>query len=578
MKHTKSYHQGHFNPLMYRENYLSLNGNWKFMFDDDDIGLNYEYHKFLPSPININVPYAYQAKLSGINLPDKQCDVIWYEKDFEINDLSKTYILHFLGVDYKTQVYINGIKVFTHEGGYDAFDVILDEFIHLGNNKVILRVTDKAHLDQLRGKQSWRNKNFACYYTPTSGIHKSVYLETVNKSYISYLSFFGDYENKKLTFHVESKNATNYIVKLIFLNQEYAFKISSEVEEFIIDFDEVVPWNALNPYLYDAKVFLVYDGNVFDEIETYFGFKSIKCQNGHVFINNKDTYLKLVLNQGYYKDGLTTSSEKEIIEDLSLIKECGFNGFRMHQVVPEPMLFYYADIMGLLCWQEVPSAANYSSKTYQRAFIEIPLQIKEHFSHPCIMTYTLFNESWGINDIKSSLEMQKFTVDIVNFVRPLVKDRLLISNDGWEHTTSDLLTLHNYSRTSEEMNKHFDEKFVDLLLKGENHFVYPNICNVYAGKYRYNGEPIILSEFFGVGFKKDKFGDNWGYGDLVEDDKEYLNILKDQLSYLKAHSYFRGFCFTQLTDVEQEINGIFTIDRTSKCDIHLIHSMFKEIE
>lgn len=578
MKHTKSYHQGHFNPLMYRENYLSLNGNWKFMFDDNDIGLNYEYHKFLPNPININVPYAYQAKLSGINLPNKQCDVIWYEKDFEINDLSKTYILHFLGVDYKTQVYINGVKVFTHEGGYDAFDVTLDGFIHLGNNKVILRVTDKAHLDQLRGKQRWRNKNFACYYTPTSGIHKSVYLETVNKSYISYLSFFGDYENKKLTFHVESKNAINYIVKLIFLNQEYAFKISSEVEEFIVDFDEVVPWNALNPYLYDAKVILVYDGNVFDEIETYFGFKSIKCQNGHVFINNKDTYLKLVLNQGYYKDGLTTSSEKEIIEDLSLIKECGFNGFRMHQVVPEPMLFYYADIMGLLCWQEVPSAANYSSKTYQRAFIEIPLQIKEHFSHPCIMTYTLFNESWGINDIKSSLEMQKFTVDMVNFVRPLVKDRLLISNDGWEHTTSDLLTLHNYSRTSEEMNKHFDEKFVDLLLKGENHFVYPNICDVYAGEYRYNGEPIILSEFFGVGFKKDKLGDNWGYGDLVEDDKEYLNILKDQLSYLKAHSYFRGFCFTQLTDVEQEINGIFTIDRTSKCDIHLMHSMFKEIE
>lgn len=578
MKHTKSYHQGHFNPLMYRSSYLSLNEVWKFMFDDNDIGLDSNYVNGLPKPISINVPYAYQTEPSGIFLPKRFCDVIWYEKDIVIDDLSKTYILHFLGVDYCTQVYVNGKKALVHKGAYDAFDVVLDDYVTLGSNKVVLRVVDEQCGEQLRGKQSCRGDNYQCWYTPTSGIHKSVYLEKVNKQYISYMSFFGDYYKKELSFHIESKNAEGCFVKLKYLSQEHLFKISSCVEDFVISFDEIHAWSVDDPYLYDAEVSLICNGEVVDFVETYFGFKSVLAKDGRVYINDQDTYLKLILNQGYYEKGLTTSTEEEIVKDLTLTKECGFNGFRMHQIVPEPLLFYYADIIGLLCWQEVPSANHYSYLTYVNAFREIPLQIKEHFSHPCIMAYTLFNESWGINDVKWAEEIQKFTVDMVNLVRPMARDRLLISNDGWEHTTSDLITLHNYDRTYKAMDEHFEMDFDETMRKGENHFVYPNTCDVFAGDYRYRGEPIILSEFFGVAFMKDKGGMNWGYGKLVEDEEEYLYILRDQLNYIKDHKYFRGFCITQLTDVEQEVNGIFTVDRKPKCDISKIREMFKEFE
>lgn len=576
MKLTKSYHKGHSNPAFYRKNYKNLNGKWKFVFDIEEKGTELEYQNNFPvNHLSINVPYAYQSELSGIDKPDLISDTIWYEKEIIIDNINKTYLLHFLAVDFETTVFINGQYAYSHRGGYDAFTIKLNNYIRKGINKITLKVVDKLYPDQIRGKQAWRKNNFTCFYQRISGIHESVYLEEVEEDYIDYFYLFGDYDKNELTFHVEVENFQDKIVELVFDNQKYTFSLTKNIEDFVIKVDNPIAWSLDNPYLYDAIIYLKKKEEKIDEIETYFGFKSVHCENKHIFINGKDTYLKLVLNQGYYNKGLTTSTEQEIIEDLTLIKKCGFNGFRMHQHNPEPLLFYYADIMGLLVWQEIPSAAYYSYNTYRDTFYEIPRQIKYHFNHPCIMAYTLFNESWGINEIKESLEIQKYTTDMVDLIRPLAKDRLLISNDGWEHTTSDLLTIHHYGRTSKDLEFDLSENFFEKIYNKENPYTIKNFKKAYAGDYRYHNEPILLDEFFGIALVKDKKGINWGYGDFVSDEEKYLSILQDQLNYLLSHKDYRGFCLTQLTDVQQEVNGIFTMDRQAKCDINRIRKMFE---
>ena len=576
MNLTKSYHKGHPNPSFYRKHYTNLNGEWKFVFDMEEKGDELKYQERFPDNyLTIRVPYTYQSELSGIHRPDILCDTIWYEKEIAIDSIDKTYLLHFLAVDFETTVYVNGKKAAFHRGGYDAFTVKLDGYLRKGMNKITLKVVDKLYPDQMRGKQSWRKDNFTCFYQRISGIHESVYLEEVNKAYVEYFYLFGDYHKKELIFHVEVENFQKKQVCLKFAEQQYQFSLHKEVEDFTIPMEHPIAWSNDHPYLYDAVIELKQKDQIIDEIETYFGFKSIHCQNKHIYINHQDTYLKLVLNQGYYKKGLTTSNEEEIIQDLQLIKACGFNGFRMHQHNPEPLLFYYADIFGLFVWQEIPSAAYYSYNTYRDSFYEIPRQIKFHFNHPCIMAYTLFNESWGINEIKESEEIQKYTADMTDFIRPLAKDRLILSNDGWEHTKSDLLTIHHYGRTRKDLESDLNSAFFEKLFHKENPETIKNFKKAYAGDYRYHDEPILLDEFFGVALLKSKEGINWGYGDFVTDEKMYLDILKDQLDYIHAHDIYRGFCVTQLTDVQQEVNGIFTYDRKAKCDIHKIKEMLE---
>ena len=581
MLHTKSYHKGHPNPQAYRENYLSLDGKWDFLFDELDEGMDKGFYKsFLKENLKINVPYPYQAKSSGINLPDKHVDIIWYHRTLNIEDLSKRYLLTFLAVDYESLLFINGQKAFKHRGGYDSFKVDITKYLVKGENHITLRVNDPTSVDQIRGKQTWRDKPFECFYTDTSGIVLPVYLEVLNEEYIQYFAFKGDFDRKLLNIHLEAKSSLKYRIEVFKRGESSPLKdeiFSCDKLDHQIPFEEVEGWSYENPYLYDVKLSLLDGNKVVDEVLTYFGFISFYAKDGHIYANDEDIYLKFVLDQGYFPDVITTPTEEQIILDLNNIRECGFNGLRKHEKIECPLFFYYADIIGLYMWQECPSAHWYSYDSMKRYEEQLPRQIRDHFSHPCIMTYVIFNESWGVQDLYRYPEMREYVDKLYDLVKSMSLDRFVVSNDGWEHCKSDLLTFHNYAAYEEDLDKEIPS--FDPLKKGEHMKIASWGKTMFASTdYKYQGQPILFTEFAGIAFDYSNKDKEWGYGGKVHDEQGYLDRYASQLRYIKKMKDIRGFCMTQLTDVEIEKNGIYTFERKPKMTISKIkelHDQFK---
>ena len=581
MLHTKSYHKGHPNPQLYRENYLSLDGKWDFVFDEEDKGLDEKYYRQFPKDhYQIIVPYPYQSKASGINIPDKHVDVVWYHRTIDIKDLSKTYLLTFLAVDFEALLFINGQKAFRHVGGYDSFRVDISKFLVEGENHIVLRVKDETSVDQIRGKQTWRDRPFECFYTDTTGIVLPVYLEILGENYIEYFSFKGDFAKKTLNIHLEAKQDLKYRIEVFKRGEEKAVK--DEVFDCLnhnheIHFDEVKGWSFDDPYLYDVRLSLLDKDVMVDQVLTYFGFVSFSSKDGHIYVNDKDTYLKFVLDQGYFPDVITTPSEEQIILDLNNILECGFNGLRKHEKIECPLFFYYADVMGLYMWQECPSAHWYSYHSMKRYHEQLPRQIKDHFSHPCIMTYVIFNESWGIQDSHRYPEMRENVDKLYDLVKSMSLDRFVVSNDGWEHCKSDLLTFHNYAAYEQDLDKEISS--FESLKKGENMKIASWGKKMFASDdYHYEGQPILFTEFAGIAFDYSNKDNDWGYGDKVHDEQGYLERYASQLRYIKKMSDIRGFCMTQLTDVEIEKNGLYTFDREPKIDISKIRELHEQFK
>ena len=581
MLHTKSYHKDHPNPQKYRENYISLNGEWDFMFDEEDLGMDKKYFESFPvDSRKIIVPYPYQAEKSGICLPDEHVDTIWYHREIEIEDLTKTYLLTFLAVDYESILFINGQKAFKHVGGYDSFSVNISKYLHKGINHITLRIEDHTSVDQIRGKQTWRNRVFECFYTDTSGIVLPVYLEVLNEKFIEYFAFKGDFANKLLKIHLEADPSLQYRVEVFKRGEatpikDMIFTCSNADHE--IAFNEVKGWSFGNPYLYDVKLSLLDEGKVLDEVLSYFGFVSFVAKNGHIFVNDVDTYLKFVLDQGYFPGVITTPTEEQIILDLNNILECGFNGLRKHEKIECPLFFYYADLLGLYMWQECPSAHWYSYDSMKRYHEQLPRQIRDHFSHPCIMTYVIFNESWGIQDLYRYKEMREEVDKLYDLVKSMSLDRFVVSNDGWEHCKSDLLTFHNYAAYEQDLDKEIST--FEPLKNGENMKIATWGKTMFASdEYHYQGQPILFTEFAGIAFDYSNKESEWGYGAKVNGEQGYLERYASQLNYIKKMKDIRGFCMTQLTDVEIEKNGLYTFDREPKMDISKIkklHDQFK---
>ncbi len=564
---TLSYKKGHPNPQKFRPGYELLNGEWSFVFDEDDAGLDRGYQTDFPREhLKIIVPYPYQSPASGVNLPDRQCDVIWYEREFLIDDLGGRYIITFNSVDYESQVFINGRLALEHEGGYDIFSVDATPYIKKGKNKLTLRVKDEMNIDQIRGKQRWRKQSFTCFYTETSGIVRDVYIEHLQQSYVEDFIIRADYLTK--TFCLEANAVGGDEISVTLYDREGREVASGKTSlnegkcKLSFTLDGVNGWSNSSPYLYDVKILLSEGGRACDEILSYCGFKTLETKDKHFYINGTDTYLKLVLNQGYWSDTITTPTEEQIIGDIKLTIDCGFNGARMHEHTPSPLNFYYMDLYGLYAWHECPSAHGYSYKAQKQYYKQFPRIIRDHFSHPCIMAYVLFNESWGVNEIRESDEIREMTADMYRLAKAKAGDRLVISNDGWEHTTSDVLTFHNYAEKYETLRDFFTPN-LQAIYDGENAECIDNYKNFYAGDYRYGGQPVVFSEFAGIAFSGDTLT-GWGYGDSVGTEKDFLEKYSGQLKFIAQRDEIRGFCMTQLTDVYQEKNGIVTMNREEK--------------
>ncbi len=566
MKSTpKSYVPNYPRPQLVRDNFILLDGEWDFCFDDDHIGECNGYRLGFEAEHRINVPFTYETEASGINI-QKVHDCVWYSKNvcIEKND-DKKIILNFEGSDYETKVFVNGSMVGSHKGGYSRFSFDITDYAVNGENLIVVCVRDSLDKAQPRGKQRWIKKSFACFYVQTTGIWKSVWLEYVPEVYVKSLKITPDLKNSSVI--IEGT-----------LNREFDCQVSAEIE-FGNDFISaesislagnkrfsltlgvscekyplwgVMLWSPDEPNLYDLNLKLLdEESGVIDEIKSYFGMREISISGQNILLNGVPLYQKLILDQGYWREShLTPPSEGALIDDIAKIQSLGYNGVRKHMKIEDEKFLFWADVNGLLVWSEFPATYIFCDDAVSNFTEEWMSAVRQNYSHPSIITWTPFNESWGVSKIKTDKKQQDFTRAVYYLTKAYDSTRPVICNDGWEHTVSDIITLHDY----EENAKAFTERYSSLPSLLENKKAFNKTTFAMADGFEYKNQPIIISEFGGIAVSGK--GEGWGYGNKVEGENDFLERFKSITDAIKSIENCSGYCYTQVSDVQQEVNGL----------------------
>lgn len=563
-------------PQFVRNNYEILDGIWDFAFDKDNLGEKKEYYKGFEKEYDIVVPYAYQTEKSLINIQTR-CDFVWYQRKINIKkENDRRIFLHLEGSDYKTKIYINGVFVNQEVGAYHRLSFDITDFVNEGENLLVIKCEDDYSCEKPRGKQRYKDENFECWYVDTTGIYKTVWLEYVPKSYAKAVKITPLIEKQKVVLEYELVNAVGMtLVSNIFFNNSLIKVAEDEIiDNYLVTTidlkDNMYLWDINSPNLYDLNIQLKNNQTVIDRVESYFGMREIKALNGKIYLNDKPLYQKLVLDQGYWLSShLTPPSNEALYNDIVEMQKLGFNGCRKHQKIEDDRFYYYCDVLGYLLWSEMPSMYENTSKSraaFEKEWMETVVQ---HYNHPSVIVWTPFNESWGIKDVLS----RKVEQDFINLIYHLTKEydpyRLVITNDGWEHTISDIITIHHYEQSGEKLLEFFKTKDKALQSVWDGHHK-----GAMANGYEYKGQPIMFTEFGGTAYIKTTEGnDNWGYGIGVKDDEEFINRFTGLIKTLHSLDYSSGYCYTQLSDVQQEVNGLLFENREHKVEATKIKSV-----
>lgn len=578
-------------PQFKRQQWLNLNGSWNFTYDDNDLGIK---EKWFIGGKNFSktiiVPFVYQTEKSGIHDTSTH-EIVWYHKKININLMTdKRYILHFGAVDYFADIYLNGQHVGSHKGGNVSFSFDVTYFLNDEDNDLVVRVFDPQGDETiLRGKQYWKADSEKIWYTNTTGIWQTVWMEEVAMTYLENIKITPLFDDGKVQLDLSLNQQTSSseimfeikyseivvtkgTVKMIDKNSSVAVDLLGQ-EIFRRNFHgEGWSWTPEQPNLFDLKLTLKVAGRIVDEVESYFGFRKVHQENGMVYLNNKPYYQKLVLDQGYWPESLLTAPSDEALKaDISLAKEMGFNGCRKHQKTEDPRFLYWADKLGYLVWGECASAPIYHEYSVNELMREWQEIIARDYNHPCIITWVPLNESWGVPQIQRDRQQQHFSQAIYHYIHSVDSTRLVISNDGWSMTETDICAIHNYSHgNSDEIEKY--NFFVKTLSKIENILSYPSTpWPIYADGFAHKDVPIILTEFGGIGYKVGE-SQGWGYTSVATE-KDFIDEYQRILQAVYSSKALWGFCYTQLTDIEQEINGLLTYHRKSKCDLKKIKAI-----
>ena len=575
MKHTKCYIKDYPRPQLVRPDWVNLNGLWKFGFEDvkETSALKGDL------PLTINVPFTYETKLSGINRQEHH-DLVWYSRKIKGKQGKRT-ILHFEGVDYDTEVYIDGECVCCHRGAYTRFSADVTEYLTEKESTLVVRCKDETHPIQALGKQRWTKESFTCWYVQTTGIYKSVWLEYVEDTYLTALKITPETTDYSVRFDL-SVNNPNEDVEVRFnvsfngdLVQTASVWANDKENTLSIKLDsnklrhQVVLWSHWDPNLYDVEISVYKGGNLTDKVGSYFGLRDYRAKEGKLLFNDVPFYAKLLLDQGYWEESsLTAPSEEALMKDIELSKQMGFNGVRKHQKTEDERFFYYADIMGFTVWCEMPSNHWFSdtaTKEITREWLDI---VTQYYNHPSLVTWVIFNESWGVRNIRRNQAQSNLATGLYYLTKSIDTMRPVISNDGWVQAKSDILTLHHYEQDADKLYGYYDtlEKMVESAR--QNPQMLP-----YAEGYSYEGQPIVFSEFGGAAYVSDCNSKlDWGYGG-VKNDAEFIERYDSLIKAIHKMN-INGYCYTQLTDVEQEVNGLLNakhepkvpVDEIEKCN------------
>jgi beta-galactosidase/beta-glucuronidase len=576
-------------PQFARTLWLNLNGEWEFAFDDTNEGLTQGWHDGRQLPLRIVVPFAYQTLLSGIN--DKSIhEVVWYARSFELPDGfdQRDVLLHFGAVDYAATVWINGNEVGHNRGGHVPFQFDIAPYLCKGENRLTVRVADRQDPQQPRGKQSHTGLPESIDYYCTTGIWQTVWLEPVPPIRIEELRMITHAKRSllELTVFLHAPSAA-WRVEVEVLEQ--GKRVALGVDETAVATGRLgitIPyaklWSPESPHLYDLQVRL-YDGDkLLDEVGSYVGLRGIELREGKFLLNGKPTYLKMILDQGYWPEGyLTAPSDEALQTDIGWVKMFGFNGVRKHQKIEDPRWLYWCDRLGVLVWEEMPNAREWSAKAEELLSAEWQEAVRRDYNHPCIVAWVPVNESMGFPGLNQQHAGQyAFIERMVRVTRRLDATRPVIDNDGWEHTDiTDICAIHDYTPSADKLAL----RYQDMAVGGELPLmVWLNEKPLFVRGSKYRGQPIVLSEVGGFLAIPDNVPPErrdllYQFYDSVQNPEELLVKYRDLMSGIASLKFLAGFCYTQLTDIEQELNGLLTYDRQPKFPAESVASIHRDL-
>jgi beta-galactosidase/beta-glucuronidase len=581
----KCYQAGYPRPQFVREesSWENLNGSWDFSFDDKNEGIAKEWFVSFPQSRKITVPFAYESPASGIGDSSRHDVVVWYNRTLVIDpkkQQGRRALLHFEGSDYNTRLWVNGRYAGSHDGAYSRFSFDITHLLKAGGNTVTVRVEDSFDISQPRGKQRWKTENFGCWYIQTTGIWKTVWLEYVNPEHITSVKMTPLLSAGRLEVEAEIDSpfeggleleaAVSFkgapVTKVTIPVNQKRVALSVDITSTNLTEWGIHTWSPERPNLYDVLFTLKKNGKKLDEAGSYFGMREIRIDGPNILLNGRPLYQRLILDQGYWKDShLTPPDEQALIDDIDKVMSAGYNGVRKHQKIEDEKFLYWADVKGLLVWSEMAAAYEYNDdavRMFTREWMDV---VRQNYNHPSIITWTPFNESWGVPKIKTDPAQQSFTESIYHLTKSYDKYRPVVCNDGWEHTVSDIITLHDYEEKGEDFSERYEEKLQDIL----DNLLYHNLFkSAFADGYSYRGQPILLSEFGGIAFSNP--GEGWGYGNKVGSKEDYIKRFDSITTAIKKISDICGFCYTQVTDVQQEINGIMDMERNFKVEPEIL--------
>lgn len=569
-------------PQLERAQWLSLDGRWRFRFDRER---RFRHPAEIPDwPMQIEVPYPPESRASGLGERGFN-PVVWYQRDFDVDAEGGRVLLHFGAVDYVAHVWVNGVHVGAHEGGHTPFRFDVTAALDpSGRQRVTVRAEDDpADLTKPRGKQDWQLEPHSLWYPRTTGIWQTVWVERVPRTYLDKLRWTPHVEGFSIGFEarITGDPCDDLALEVELRHGERLLAadryrvVDHEADRRIVlsdpgidDFRNELLWSPERPTLLDATVRLYRGAEPIDEARSYVGLRSFAILRDRLMLNGRPYFLRLVLDQGYWPDTMLAPPDDDALRrDVELAKAMGFNGVRKHQKIEHPRYLYWADRLGLLVWQEMPSAYRFTKTAIRRTVREWTEAIERDYSHPSVVVLVPFNESWGVPELNAVREQRHAVEALYHLTKTLDPHRPVVGNDGWEASATDIIGIHDYDADPEQIRQRYGGDATQLFDRRR-----PGGRVLTLDGYPHRGQPIMLTEFGGIAYPKcpaPGVTQSWGYS-MVADDETFAARYRALLDVVTHVTLFSGFCYTQFSDTFQEANGLLCADRTPKIPLATI--------